>query len=80
MSNESHTTLEFLTKEVAKILNQNSVDPDIGVSELGIDSVKVVELILVCDQLYPNKIDPEKLTIDQYTTLRGLDHQLLQMA
>jgi acyl carrier protein len=73
-------TLPLLLQEVAKILNRDAVDPDVGVNELGIDSLKVVELMLVCDQLYPTQIDPDKLTIDQFTTLRSLDQQFLQMA
>ncbi|MEZ5920176.1 MAG: acyl carrier protein [Parvularculaceae bacterium] len=72
-------TLDLLSQEVAKILGQESIDPDISVSELGVDSLKVVELMLVCDQLYPNKIDPEKIEIDQSTTLRGMDQQFLAM-
>lgn len=77
---ENSETLNILSQEVAKILGQESIDPDIGVNELGVDSLKVVELMLVCDQLYPNKIDPTKITIDQFTTLRSLDQQFLGMA
>ncbi len=76
---ENGKTLDLLSKEVARILNLESVDPDTGVGELGVDSLKVVELILVCDQLYGADIDPEKLNIDQFTSLRDLDRQLLGM-
>jgi acyl carrier protein len=72
-------TLALMTKEVARILNVESIDPDIGVGELGVDSLNVMELILVCDQLYGVEIDPERLHIDQFTTLRDLDRQLLDM-
>jgi acyl carrier protein len=73
-------TLSLMLGEVAKILNVEKVDPEIGLAELGIDSLKVVELILVCDQLYGKSIDPAQLEINQFTTLRDLDRQLLAMA
>jgi len=72
-------TLEIMVSEVAKIMNVASVDPDIGLGDLGIDSLRVVELILVCDQLYGKEINPELLVIDQFTTLRELDRQLSVM-
>ncbi|POZ62806.1 acyl carrier protein [Chromobacterium alticapitis] len=68
-------TLETLRKETAKILNVESVEADVGLGELGIDSLNVVELIVFCEQLY-GSIDPEQLNITQYTTLQQLDAQL----
>jgi len=68
--------LDLLAAEVAKILNVDSVDTDTPMGELGVDSLNVVELILVCEQLYVGSVDPEKLLIDQYTSLRDLDRQL----
>lgn len=68
--------LDLLAAEVAKILNVESIDIDSPMGELGVDSLNVVELILVCEQLYVGSVDPEKLQIDQYTSLRDLDRQL----
>ena len=67
--------LEILAREVAKILNVESVEANVGIGELGIDSLNVVELIVFCEQLY-GSVDPEALTITQYTTLEQLDAQL----
>jgi acyl carrier protein len=67
--------LEILGREVAKILNVESVTTDAGIGELGIDSLNIVELIVFCEQLY-GAIDPEALNITQYTTLQQLDAQL----
>jgi acyl carrier protein len=77
---EQQSTLTLLTAEVAKVLNRESVDPDIAVGELGVDSMRVVELILICDQLYSKSIDPDQLDINQFTTLRELDRQFREMA
>ena len=74
---ETINTLEMLRKETAKILNVESVDAHIGLGELGIDSLNVVELIVFCEQLY-GSIDPEQLNITQFTTLEQLDTQLQQ--
>lgn len=71
----SINTLELLRKEAAKILNIETVEGNVGLGELGIDSLNVVELIVFCEQLY-GSIDPEQLNITQYTTLEQLDAQL----
>ena len=74
---ETLNTLELLKKEAAKILNIESVDTHVGLGELGIDSLNVVELIVYCEQLY-GSIDPEQQNITQYTTLEQIDSQLQQ--
>ncbi len=74
---ETLNTLELLKKEAAKILNIETVDTHVGLGELGIDSLNVVELIVYCEQLY-GSIDPEQLNITQYTTLEQIDIQLHQ--
>jgi acyl carrier protein len=74
------TKLDLLAIEVARILNVDSVDVDTPMGELGVDSLNVVELVLVCEQLYTGSVDPERLSIDQYTSLRELDTQLSEAA
>ena len=74
---ETLNTLALLKKEAAKILNIETVDTHVGLGELGIDSLNVVELIVYCEQLY-GSIDPEQLNITQYTTLEQIDIQLHQ--
>jgi|GEM_PF-890910 len=77
---EGKTTLEILQTEVAKVLNQETIDVDLAIGELGVDSMRVVELILICDQLYQAPLDPEALQIDQFTTLRDMDRQFQVVA
>jgi acyl carrier protein len=77
---EPNNTLPLLVGHVAKALNQESVDADTAIGELGFDSMRVVELILICDELYETSIDPESINLDQFTTLRGLDEQFRAMA
>ncbi len=74
---ETLNTLELLKKEAANNLNIETVDTHVGLGELGIDSLNVVELIVYCEQLY-GSIDPEQLNITQYTTLEQIDIQLHQ--
>jgi acyl carrier protein len=73
-------TLTQLAGHVSKALNQESIDPDVAIGELGFDSMRVVELILICDELYETSIDPESINLDQFTTLRNLDEQFCEMA
>jgi acyl carrier protein len=68
--------LENLRSDVAKILNAESVDVDQSLGDIGIDSLNMVELMIICEQLYPGSIDLSQLKIDQFTTLRSLDEQL----
>ncbi|KQP41157.1 phosphopantetheine-binding protein [Pseudorhodoferax sp. Leaf274] len=77
---EAKTTLEMLEAEVAKVLNQETINVDLAIGELGVDSMRVVELILICDQLYQAPLDPEALDINQFTTLRDMDRQFQDMA
>ncbi|MDP9045901.1 MAG: acyl carrier protein [Pseudomonadota bacterium] len=65
----------LLAIEVAKILNVDNVETDVGIGELGIDSLNIVELIIFCEQLY-GSFDPEALELSQYTTLADLHGQL----
>jgi acyl carrier protein len=73
-------TLGQLCAHVQKALNLESVSADVAIGELGFDSMRVVELILICDQLYDTSINPEAIDLTQYTTLRDLDQQFLSMA
>lgn len=76
MSTENSPTLQQLMQDVAVLLNKDSVDPDTAMAELGVDSLNVVELILICEQIYTNVVDPESLQFDEYTTLREMDERL----
>lgn len=72
-------TLGQLCGHVQKALDLESIDPDVAIGELGFDSMRIVELILICDQLYDISINPESIDLNQYTTLRDLDRQFLSM-
>jgi acyl carrier protein len=77
---QASDTLAQLCAHVQKALNLESASPDVAIGELGFDSMRVVELILICDQLYDTSINPEAIELTQYTTLRDLDQQFLSMA
>lgn len=69
-------TLKALQQSIAEMLNKDEVDVDATLAEIGIDSLNVVELILICEQVYPNCTNPETLTFDEHTTLREVDQQI----
>ncbi len=72
-------TLSQLSVHVQKALNLETISPDVAIGDLGFDSMRVVELILICDQLYNTSINPESIDLTQYTTLRELDQQFRSM-
>jgi len=78
-NHDTSDRLSRLSREVAKILNVDSVSPDITLLDLGIDSLTAVELTLVCDQIYDG-VDKEQLILTKDTTLRDLDRQMLATA
>jgi len=69
------STLEMLAREVGKIVGGGVADTDIGLNELGVDSLNIVELVVFCEQLY-GAFDPEQLNFGAFTTLTDLDRQL----
>lgn len=69
-------TLAQLCEEVAKILSTESADADIPLGQLGIDSLNVVELILVCQQIYSDVVNYEEYTWDENSTLREIDEHM----
>ncbi|WP_404364300.1 acyl carrier protein [Marinobacter sp.] len=80
MSTETTPSLDQLLSEVAMLLNKDVVSPDEPMVELGVDSMTVVELIMICEQIYPSMDDPEALQFDEFTTLRELDNKLMTQA
>lgn len=73
------TTLDTLVSETEKTLDQQNISADASLLDLGVDSMNIVELIMVCEQIYGDNIDPDSLELDEYTTLRELDERLSTM-
>ena len=73
-----NTQLAELQAQVAEMLNKDAIDADTPLGELGVDSLNVVEVILICEQIYTDVSDPEALIFDEFTTLRDMDAQLLE--
>ncbi|MFT5162934.1 MAG: acyl carrier protein [Alteromonadaceae bacterium] len=67
-----------LQAQIAEMLNKDEVDADTPLGELGIDSLNIVEVILICEQVYVDVTDPEALIFDEFTTLKDMDAQLLE--
>jgi acyl carrier protein len=55
------------------MLNVSQVDADTGLAALGVDSLNVVELILICQDLYPAAAFLEDIQINEFSTLREID-------
>ena len=72
----SNTRLNNLITETQKILGREQIDADASLLDLGVDSMNIVELIMICEQVYAGGIDPDALELDEYTTLRELDERL----
>ena len=80
MTDVLESQLPELQLQIAEMLQKEVVDADTPLGELGIDSLNVVEVILICEQIYTNMTDPEALNFDEFTTLRDMDTQMLELS
>lgn len=72
--------LEQLVSETKDILNKEDISPDFTLTEIGIDSLNVIELIVACEQIYTKVTRPEELQFDEFTTLHDLHTQLIELS
>lgn len=70
------TTLERLCRGVALMLEVAEVDPDTGIGELGINSLNLAVMAIMCEVLYAGNVRLNDIALDVSTTLRSLDVQL----
>lgn len=68
-------TLTLLARELQKITDSEHCPTDVSLTELGVDSINIIEMIVFCESLY-GAFDPEKIDIGNFTTLADLDRQL----
>lgn len=80
MTTDTSTTLDELASGIKGMLALEEVDLDIPLSQVGIDSLNVVELILVCQQIYVRVVNFDEIDIDENTTLREIDTQMLSLS
>jgi acyl carrier protein len=78
MTIEAGKNLPELKAQIAEMLNKTDLDVDAPLGELGVDSMNIVEVILIVEQLYPEVTDPDALTFDETTSLREMDEQLVE--
>ena len=70
--------LEQLMKVTAEALKVDSVDPNVPLPELGIDSLNIVEVIIACEEIYGKfRIDPSGLEFDEMTSLLDMHKQMI---
>lgn len=74
------STLDELENSIKGMLALEEVDLDVPLSQVGIDSLNVVELILICQQVYTNVVSFDEIDIDESTTLREIDTQMLALS
>ncbi len=84
MSNENAKPVEHpellaeLIKVTAEALKADTVDPNVPLSEIGIDSLNIVEVIIACEDIYSDfQIDPSKLEFDEMTSLSDMHTQMI---
>ncbi|MBV8753541.1 MAG: hypothetical protein JO328_11855 [Hyphomicrobiales bacterium] len=58
------------------MLGVKTIDIDVPLSQLGVDSLNIVEMVIICQQIYVDVVNYEDIAIDENTTIRELDEQL----
>ncbi len=70
--------LDQLRKVAAEALQVDSVDADVPLAEIGIDSLNIVEVIIACEEIYADfRIDPARLEFDEMTSLADMHNQMI---
>jgi hypothetical protein len=69
-------TLTSFEDEMKRMLSVKTIDIDVPLSQLGIDSLNIVEMVIICQQVYVDVQNYEDIAIDENTTIRELDEQL----
>lgn len=69
-------TLKSFAAEMQKLLGLSEVDVDAPMSQLGVDSMNIVEMVIICQQIYTQVANYEDIDIDENTTIRELDEQM----
>jgi hypothetical protein len=73
-------TLTAFVEEIKRMLGLCEIDIDTPMSQLGIDSLNIVEMVVICQQLYVNVRNYDDIIIDENTTIRELDAQLTSLS
>ncbi len=67
-----------LITSTAEALNTDTVDHTVPLSEIGIDSLNIVEIIIACEEIYGDfAIDASELQFDEMTTLADMHNQMI---
>jgi hypothetical protein len=74
------TTLVQLSDGVKAMLALDEIDLDVPLSQIGVDSMNVVEMIIICQQVYSNVLNYDDVNIDENTTLREIDQQMTDLS
>jgi hypothetical protein len=69
-------TLTAFSEEMKHMLGTKTIDVDAPMSHIGVDSLNVVEMVLICQRIYIAIVDYEDIEIDENTTIRELDGKL----
>lgn len=69
-------TLCQLSDGIKNMLGIDEVDLDRPLSQIGVDSLNVVEMIIICQQVYTSILDYDAINIDENTTVREIDSQM----
>jgi acyl carrier protein len=75
---ERRDLLTQLMNVTAEALKADTVDPNVPLPELGIDSLNIVEVIIACEEIYGEfRIDPSNLEFDEMTSLLDMHRQMI---
>jgi hypothetical protein len=74
------TTLAQLSDGVNTMLALDEIGMDVALSQIGVDSLNMVEMIIICQQVYINAGNYDDTKIDGNTTLREIDQEMSDLS
>jgi hypothetical protein len=79
MSRQENHALAQFALEMKKLLGVQQLDVDAPMLQLGVDSLNIVEMVVICQQVYLGVTNNEDIDIDGSTTICELDAQLTRL-
>ena len=58
-------TLSAFREEMKRMLGTKTIDVDAPMSQIGVDSLNIVEMVIICQQIYIALVDYEDIEMDR---------------
>jgi acyl carrier protein len=73
---EHEEMLNKLITGVTNLLERTDIDPDLPIGDMGFDSVNIVELLLLCEEIYGANAESALVDLNEFTSLKEIHENM----